>query len=75
MPNVRSMRQKTVMVQRMRVPPLMWYTNWSVASGTVSPRCMIMRMACTSGVKNSCPLGLNSSLPHLHNSAVLTQNI
>ena len=46
----------------------MWYASSSAPSGTVSPRWIIRRIACTSGVKNSCALGLNSSLAHLEDN-------
>ena len=52
-------------------PALMWYASSSAPSGTVSPRWIMRRMACTSGVRNSCALGLNSSLAHLQQRVVL----
>ena len=46
-------------------PALMWYASSATPSGTVSPRWIMSRIACTSGVRNSCALGLNSSFAHL----------
>ena len=43
----------------------MWYASSAAPSGTVSPRWIMRRMACTSDVRNSCALGLNSSFAHL----------
>ena len=44
-----------------------------MSSGRVSPKCTIMRMAWTKGVKKSWPCGLNSVDLHLHIASPFSQ--
>ena len=74
MPKVASMRTNIVTAQSASKPADKWYTGPKL-SGTVSPKWIMMRMACSSGWKNSCPLALNSVSPHLQERTLLPAEV